>query len=123
MPFNFGAVRRQCVMPPVAKPQHDRSRTYLAEWRRFRKLNQEDIADRTEVDRTTVGRIERGEIPYNQDFLERFATSVGCDPTDLLNINPLEPDPSVLLFSRLRTAPRAVQERALAVLDALLKAG
>lgn len=110
-------------MVSVPKPPHARTRTYLAEWRDFKDLTQEEVADRVEVDRTTVGRIERGEVPYNQDFLERLALAYGCEPTDLLTVNPLAPEPSAVFASRLRRAPRAVQERALAVLDALLKAG
>jgi len=47
----------------------------------------------------------------------------GCDPSDILNIDPMKPDPPRLVYDRLRAADKAVQERALAILDALLKAG
>lgn len=52
-----------------------------------------------------------------------MALVYGCDPSDILNIDPTQPDPPRLVYDRLRSADRAVQERALAILDALLKAG
>lgn len=60
---------------------------------------------------------------YNQDFLERIALVYGCEPSDILNIDPLKPDPPRLVYDRLRAANKDVQDRAMAVLDALLKAG
>ena len=47
-----------------------------------------------------------------------MALVYGCDPSDILNIDPTQPDPPRLVYDRLRSADRAVQERALAILDA-----
>lgn len=110
-------------MAPRKKPEHSRSRTYLREWRKFKKLTLETAAGRAEIDGTTLGRIERGEVPYNQDTLERLAFAYGCDVSDLLTIDPLKPDAPRIVYSRLLHASPAVQERAMAVLEALLKAG
>lgn len=110
-------------MAPRKKPHHDRAPTFLRAWRKYRKLSRDVAAERVDIDGTTLGRIERGEIPYNQDFLERMALVYGCDPSDILNIDPMKPDPPRLVYDRLRSADKAVQERALAILDALLKAG
>ncbi len=110
-------------MAPVKKPEHSRAPTFMKQWRKHRRLTQEQAADRVGVDYTTVGRIEKGELPYNQDFLERLAFAYGCDVTDLLSIDPLKPDPPRLVYDRLRTAPRELQDRAWAVVEALLKAG
>lgn len=108
------------------KPDPDeikRGPTFLKAWRDFRELTQEAAADRIGIDRTTVGRIEKGELPYNQDFLERAALVYGCDPEDLIGINPLQPDPPRLVYDRLRQASPDLQKRAVAVLEALLMAG
>lgn len=110
-------------MAPHPKPRRTRARTFLLEWREFRDLTQEQAADRVGISRTTIGRIESGKIPYNQDFLEKAALAYGCDVTDLLSVNPLQPDPPKLVYSRLKAAPKPIQEYALAVLDALLKTG
>ena len=97
--------------------------TFLRQWRQFRDLNQADAADRLDIKQGTLSKIERGDIPYNQDFLERAALAYGCDVEDLLSVDPLKPDPPKLVYSRLRNAPKAVQEQALRILDALLKDG
>lgn len=110
-------------MAPVKKPLHKRAPHFLKKWREFRELTQDEAADRAEIDRSSLSKIERGEVPYNQDLLERLALAYGCDTTDLLTVDPLKPDGPRLVYDRLRQAPQAIQDRALAVLDALLKAG
>lgn len=119
-------LRRPAHVPPMTKAkQHkfNRSRVFLREWRKFRGLTQEQVAERTEIDQSTVQRIEAGKLPYNEETLERFALAFGCEVTDILSINPLKPDVPRLVYDRLRAAPKDVQERALAILEVLLKAG
>lgn len=108
-------------MAPVPKPKHDRAPNFLRQWRKFRKLSQETAAERVDVSRTTLGRIEKGELPYNQDFLERLAFAYGCDVSDLLTTDPLKPDPPRLVYDRLRKAPASVQRQALEIIEALLR--
>lgn len=110
-------------MPPVKKPPHTRQKTFMKEWRKYRKLSQEKAAQRVEVDRTTLGRIEKGQLPYNQDFLERLALAYGCEAADILDMNPMKPDAPRLVYDRLKDAPKAMQDQAIRVLDALLKTG
>lgn len=114
---------RQLGMTGTDEAPPKRGRVFLREWREFRELTQEAAADRVDVDRTTLSKIERGILPYNQDFLERLALAYGCEPAELLGINPLQPDPPKLVYARLRAAPPDVQRRAVAVLEALLKTG
>lgn len=110
-------------MAPIPKAPRERSRTYLRQWRDFRDLSQEEVAFKLDIDRSTISRIERGESPYDQDILERLALIYGCDPEDLISCDPLRPDPIKFVVSNLKHAPRDVRDRALKVLDALLKAG
>lgn len=110
-------------MPPVKKPLHPRAPTFLRQWRKYKKLTQDQASERVEIDQATLGRIERGVLPYNQDLLERLALAYGCDVSDLLDIDPLKPDPPRLVYDKLRHASPAMQKRALEVLEALLKAG
>lgn len=100
-----------------------RKPTFIRAWRKFRDLTQVEAADRIEIKQGTLSKIERGDLPYNQDFLERAALAYGCDVSDLLENDPLRPDPPKLVWDRLKAAPRDVQETALAIIDALLKAG
>lgn len=75
-------------MAPVKKHRPRLRRTFLREWREFRHLTQEQAAERLDMDRSNLSRLERGEIPYSQGVLEAAATAYDCDPWDLLNINP-----------------------------------
>jgi transcriptional regulator with XRE-family HTH domain len=96
---------------------------FLREWRKFRKLSLANVSELIEIDHSTLSRVERGQSPYDQDILEKLSLVYGCEPPDLLAINPMQPDPPKLVYDRLRAAPPAVRERALIILDALLKAG
>lgn len=109
-------------MPPVKKPERERQRTYFAEWREFRGLKQFEAADRLEIDASTLSRLENGKSPYDQDILERLALLYRCDADDLLSNNPLQPDAPRLVYSKLKHVSPDLQERALAIVDALLRA-
>jgi transcriptional regulator with XRE-family HTH domain len=95
----------------------------MRHWRKYKGLTQTQAGERVDIDQATLGRIERGVLPYNQDLLERLALAYGCDVSDLLEIDPLKPDPPRLVYEKLRHAPPAMQKRAIEVLEALLKAG
>lgn len=110
-------------MPPIQKPKHNRQNHFLRQWRKFRGKTQAQVADALEVDQSTISNLERKISPYDQDILERLATYYGCDPEDLLAIDPLKPDPPRVVYDKLRDASPAMQRRAIDVLEALLKAG
>ena len=110
-------------MAPVKKPDHNRAKTFLRQWRIYKGLTQEDAADRCEVDRTTLGRIENGRLPYNQDFLERAALAYGCEPEDLIMLDPMKPDPPKLVYNALKLAPPHRQMEVWRMVEALLKTG
>jgi transcriptional regulator with XRE-family HTH domain len=76
-------------MPSVAKPRRQLRRHFFKEWRKHRNLTQERAAERLNIDRTTLGRVENRILPYNQELLEAAAEAYQCDPWDILNVNPL----------------------------------
>jgi transcriptional regulator with XRE-family HTH domain len=108
-------------MPPRRRPKPTRHRTYLREWREFRNLTQQQAAERLEIEQSTLSRLERGESPYSQDFLERAAHVYMCEPADLLTRNPLDEDTIGRIAGSLRGASISEQLQAAAVIDALLK--
>lgn len=72
-------------MAPRKKPPRVRLRHYLKEWRKEKgNPSQEKVADAIGVDRTTLSKIERGEVPYSQDNLEALAEYYRVHPADLL---------------------------------------
>lgn len=111
-------------MPKTTDPlAATRKQTFLREWRKFRELSQLEAADRLGIKQGTLSKIERRELPYNQDFLEKAALAYGCDVEDFFANNPLKPDTPKLIYSKLSKASPQMQKRALDILDALLKAG
>ena len=110
-------------MPPIPKPKHTRQNHYLRQWRKFREKTQAQVAEALEVDQSTISNLERKISPYDQDILDRLATYYGCDPEDLIAIDPLKPDPPRVVYDKLRDASPAMQRRAIDVLEALLNAG
>lgn len=64
---------------------------FLKGWRKYRHLTQERLAERMDVDRTVISKIERGQVGYTQGFLEAAAQALSCTPGDLLVRDPSEP--------------------------------
>lgn len=91
-------------MPPVKKPAPKLRRTFLKEWRAYRRLTQEQAAERFNMDRSNLSRVERGEIPYSQGLLEAAAEAYDCEPWDILNVNPLKEGEVVDLSAILKLA-------------------
>jgi transcriptional regulator with XRE-family HTH domain len=98
------------IMPPVKKPIKKRTPNFIAAWRQFKDLSQEQVAERMGVSRTTFGRIENGQTPYNQGTLEGCAEALGVSPSDLLERNPLT-EASVDKLRRLLAQATPEQEK------------
>ena len=70
-----------------------RGKTYLREWRRTKPgRTLEVVAEQLHLSQPQLGRIERGDSPYNQDLLEALAELYGCTVADLLMRDPSEND-------------------------------
>lgn len=77
---------------PRFKRQPKYRRTFLREWREFRGLTLEQLAERLGTTHATLSRIERALIPYSQSLLEAAAVALRCEPADLLVRNPNDPE-------------------------------
>lgn len=84
------------VMPPRKlnwnRSPAQRRRTFIAEWREFRGLTQEQLAERLDTTKATISRIENRVIGYSQDFLEACADALGTHPANLLSRPPRKDD-------------------------------
>jgi transcriptional regulator with XRE-family HTH domain len=76
-------------MPRVGNPER-RSRHFVREWRKFRGLTQEKLAERLETTKANISRIENLHQGYTQDFLEACADVLKTEPAMLLTRNPLD---------------------------------
>src|SRR5579859_1628556 len=74
-------------MPRVGNPENRRP-TFIKEWRIYRGLTQEQLAERLETSKTTISELESGNRGYTQDGLEAIAEALGTDPASLLMRRP-----------------------------------
>lgn len=63
---------------------------YVREWRKFRGLTQEQLAERIGIDKGYLSKIENGKRRYDQPFLEAAAAAMSCEPADLIIRNPID---------------------------------
>ena len=98
-----------------------RHKTYLREWRKLKPgRTLEQVADQIGISQPQLGRVEKGQQPYNQDLLEALAELYGCAVPDLLMRDPTKPDNIWSLWDRAQPGQRRVIE---AAADAILKTG
>lgn len=67
-----------------------RRRHFLREHREAKRLTQEKVAEEFGTTKATISRIETGDLPYNQDFLELYADYLGVHPAALLSQPPAQ---------------------------------
>lgn len=108
-------------MPSVKRPHRERQRTYLKEWRDYRGRRQNEVADLLEIAPSTLSRLEAGKTPYDQDVLEKLSVIYGCDPEDLISINPNHTAAMTEVVKALRNADDETRKRALSILEVFLK--
>lgn len=93
-----------------------RRRHFVREWRQYRGLSQDRLAERLEMSKASLSRIESGKQPYTQDVLEALAYALACEPADLIVRNPLDAEAPWSIWDTLKPAQR---KQAIRVLKAL----
>jgi transcriptional regulator with XRE-family HTH domain len=63
-------------------------RHFIREWRKFRDLTLERLAERVGVTHGAIAQLERGEVAYTQSMLEALADGLNCSPADLIGRPP-----------------------------------
>lgn len=93
-------------------------RTFIREWREYKGLTQEQLADRLEgvITQGALSRLERGLSGYTQASLEAIAYALGCDPGDLIGRLPGAPHELTLIVNKL---PPEKKQQAIAILKAI----
>jgi transcriptional regulator with XRE-family HTH domain len=109
-----------------------KARHFLREWREFKGLTLEELAERVEtlgaernqqptadltfpdtMTHVTLSRIENGKQPYKQQLLEILADIYGTDPASLVSRNPFHEDQVQSIWDRI---PEEQREQAKAIL-------
>ncbi len=57
----------------------------LRQLRKERNVSQDELALRAQIDRSYMGRIERGQVNITLEKVYRLANALGCDAKDLLD--------------------------------------
>lgn len=105
-------VRRTAPKSPV--------RHYLREWRGYRHLTQEQLADRVECSRGLISQYEKGITEIPEGMVYALADALSIEPGDIFNVNPLKAGDVVDLMALFRGASKEKQDEAVRVLGVLL---
>lgn len=73
------------------KPKRTWRRNFIRNWREYRGLTQEQLAERIDRSTATVSLLETQKAPYTQETLESLAQALQCQPSDLLTGPPGDP--------------------------------
>lgn len=84
------------LIPKDGPPRH-----YVREWRRFRGLTQERLAERTPFTVGAISQLETGRTSYTQPMLEALAVALDCKAGDLISRDPNKDGDVVQLFNDL----------------------
>lgn len=101
--------------PKPSKPKH-----FLKEWRVYRGLTQERLAERMGVSNGLISQLENGQTAYTQSTLEGAAFALNCEPADLLTRDPSKEGEVVDLLALIR---RKDQKTVLAIVNGLPDVG
>ncbi|AAL49625.1 unknown [Sinorhizobium phage PBC5] len=122
--FVIMGTRSKIQMSPEGKPRH-----FIKEWRKHRRMTQEQLASAVGSAVSSVSQLESGKQGYSQATLEALAVVLQCSPADLLSVNPIEglPDEQpreearslLSLLDNLRNLANAHPERVALALEAL----
>jgi transcriptional regulator with XRE-family HTH domain len=94
-------------------------RHFIKQWREYRHLSQERLADRIGVSRGAISQLETGITGYTQGMLEALADALAVEPADLLQSDPKIDDALHQIWKNLEAPAR---EQAIRILKALAKA-
>jgi transcriptional regulator with XRE-family HTH domain len=92
---------------PVQQRQQ-RRRIFLKEWREYRNLTQEALADRVGMSVSNISQLERGLQGYSDDGLQALAHALRTEPGYILSVNPLDEDGIWSLWERALPGQRQV---------------
>lgn len=102
------------IGPRSGKPH----RHFFKEWREYRDLSQERLAERLGTTTATVSRMENYKTQYNAGYLQAMAEALDCEPRDLF-YPPERPSVDKLLDS----ASPEMKTKVYSLIEELLKAG
>jgi transcriptional regulator with XRE-family HTH domain len=104
----FSSLQYSSMAKIHSHPKPERQRHYIKEWRKYRTLTQEQLAERIGKTHGAISQLERGKIDYTQGMIEALAEALSCEPGDLLSRNPIKEGEVIDLLALLREKDPAV---------------
>jgi transcriptional regulator with XRE-family HTH domain len=95
-------------MPRRIGNPHARRRHFIKEWREFRGLTQDELAEQMDATKAAISRVETRKAGYTQDFLELCSAALEVEPAILISRPPTEADRRP---SDIGTRPRSKRDR------------
>lgn len=108
------------VTPRFKAQQVRRRRIFLKEWRTYRGLTQEQLAERVGWTKGNVSQLENGVQGYSQEGLEALAEALQCEPGQILNVDPTKDDAIWSIWERVEPEER---KSIMKMVKGLLKTG
>jgi transcriptional regulator with XRE-family HTH domain len=79
---------------------------FIRQWRLFRGLTQERLAERVGLSISSISQLESGDQGYRQETLEALADALNTEPGNLLMRNPADPEAPWAIFDQLKPATK-----------------
>jgi len=95
-------------------------KTYIREWRKFRGLTLERLAERVDMTAGNLSQIERANQGYSQAQLEALAEALQTDVASLLMRNPMD---SEALWSLWDQAKQGQRQQIVEITKTILRTG
>jgi len=111
---------------PPPRPKPKKARHFVHEWRKYRKLTQEELAERIGVTPGAISQLENGIVNYTQPTLEALAVALECEPGDILSKDPRLSPPRPELAELMALAadmPRTFLDHLIGMMTESSKAG
>lgn len=114
--------RKTKIPPQLVQPRFkpNRKRIFLKEWRKYRGLTQEVLADRVGWSVGNVSQLEQGKQGYSDEGLALLAEALQCTPGQILEVDPTNDEAIWSLWERAAPGQR---QTLLEVAKGLLKTG
>lgn len=85
----------------------EKPRYFFREWRKFRGLTQERLAERVGMSVSSISQLETGKQGFTDETLRVWAAALNTTPGALLTVNPLDKSSPWSLWETLTPANQA----------------
>ena len=83
---------------------------YLTEWRKFRHMTQDTLAEAVDTSKSVISDLERGNLQLSPKWLRKLAPVLGTQPGHILDYDPNELDTDVIeIWSRIGDKAQAIK--------------